>query len=441
MKPHRIRMTQSLITHYGLYSKMQIHRPPRASFQDITRFHADEYINFLRNVSPSTMIAEWGNSKLAKFNVGDDCPVFEGVYEFCQISAGGSIAGALCLNHGEADAAINWAGGLHHAKKVEASGFCYVNDIVLSILELLKYHARVLYIDIDVHHGDGVEEAFYTTDRVMTVSFHKYGEFFPGTGHLKDVGHGKGKHYSVNVPLRDGIGDQGYESIFRPVIAHVMQWYQPSAVVLQCGSDSLAGDRLGNFNLSSKGHAKCVEIVKAYGLPTLYLGGGGYTIRNVARCWAYETAVVLGVEAELPEALPFNDYFEYYGPDYMLTVPANNMQDFNTPEYLHKVLERIRENLRNCQHAPNAGMMERPDDFYSEEQLSDEESSSSEDDGAEAESEDDDLLLIGRRVERIRRIGKIEGCKPSDEDGAEQSEKDLRVVNESLADLEAMGAV
>lgn len=95
------------------------------------------------------------------------------------------VEGAARLNRGLCDIAINWAGGLHHAKKSEASGFCYVNDIVLGILELLRYYARVLYIDIDVHHGDGVEEAFYTTDRVMTVSFHKYGEFFPGTGELK----------------------------------------------------------------------------------------------------------------------------------------------------------------------------------------------------------------------------------------------------------------
>lgn len=93
--------------------------------------------------------------------------------------------GAARLNRGLCDIAINWAGGLHHAKKSEASGFCYVNDIVLGILELLRYYPRVLYIDIDVHHGDGVEEAFYTTDRVMTCSFHKYGEFFPGTGELK----------------------------------------------------------------------------------------------------------------------------------------------------------------------------------------------------------------------------------------------------------------
>jgi hypothetical protein len=105
--------------------------------------------------------------------------------------------------------AINWAGGLHHAKKFEASGFCYINDIVLGILELLKYHPRVLYLDIDIHHGDGVEEAFYTTDRVMTVSFHKYGDyFFPGTGDVKDVGVKGGKYYSVNVPLKDGINDE-----------------------------------------------------------------------------------------------------------------------------------------------------------------------------------------------------------------------------------------
>lgn len=118
-------------------------------------------------------------------NVGEDCPVFDGLYEFCQLSAGGSVAAAVKLNKQASEICINWGGGLHHAKKSEASGFCYVNDIVLGILELLKYHQRVLYIDIDVHHGDGVEEAFYTTDRVMTVSFHKYGEYFPGTGDLR----------------------------------------------------------------------------------------------------------------------------------------------------------------------------------------------------------------------------------------------------------------
>ncbi|XP_008563553.1 PREDICTED: histone deacetylase 3-like, partial [Galeopterus variegatus] len=109
-------------------------------------------------------------------------PVFPGLFEFCSRYTGASLQGATQLNNKICDIAINWAGGLHHAKKFEASGFCYVNDIVIGILELLKYHPRVLYIDIDIHHGDGVQEAFYLTDRVMTVSFHKYGNyFFPGT--------------------------------------------------------------------------------------------------------------------------------------------------------------------------------------------------------------------------------------------------------------------
>ncbi|PPS14035.1 hypothetical protein GOBAR_AA06541 [Gossypium barbadense] len=99
------------------------------------------------------------------YNLGEYCPVFENLFEFCQIYTSGTIDAARRLNNQLCDIAINWAGGLHHAKKCEASGFCYINDLVLGILELLKYHARVLYIDIDVHHGDGVEEAFYFTDR------------------------------------------------------------------------------------------------------------------------------------------------------------------------------------------------------------------------------------------------------------------------------------
>jgi len=104
---------------------------------------------------------------------------------------------------------INWAGGLHHAKKSEASGFCYVNDSVLAILSLLEYFPRVLYIDIDVHHGDGVEDAFYNSNRVLTCSFHQYGEdFFPGTGNFDSLGEDEGKYYSINVPLRPGINDE-----------------------------------------------------------------------------------------------------------------------------------------------------------------------------------------------------------------------------------------
>lgn len=172
----------------------------------------------------------------------------------------------------------------------------------------MRFNARVLYIDIDVHHGDGVEEAFYTTDRVMTVSFHKYGEYFPGTGELRDVGIGQGRNYAVNFPLRDGIDDASYKSVFEPVIQGVMDHYKPEAIVLQCGGDSLSGDRLGCFNLSMKGHANCVQFVKSFGKPTLVLGGGGYTMRNVARTWAYETGTLVG--HEMSSSLPYNEYYE-----------------------------------------------------------------------------------------------------------------------------------
>ncbi|KAK8058146.1 hypothetical protein PG994_008594 [Apiospora phragmitis] len=359
MKPHRIRLAHSLIMNYGVYKKMEIYRAKPATRLEMTQFHTDEYIDFLQKVSPENM--DNFQREQTKFNVGDDCPVFDGLFEFCGISAGGSMEGAARLNRQKCDIAVNWAGGLHHAKKSEASGFCYVNDIVLGILELLRFNKRVLYIDIDVHHGDGVEEAFYTTDRVMTVSFHKYGEYFPGTGELRDIGIGQGKHYAVNCPLRDGIDDASYKSIFEPVIASVMEYFAPDAVVLQCGGDSLSGDRLGCFNLSMAGHSNCVKYVKSFNLPTLVLGGGGYTMRNVARTWAFETGLL--VDAPMERTLPFNEYYEYYGPDYALDVRSSNMENANSPEYLEKIKNQLVENLKRTAHVPSVQMQDIPGNF------------------------------------------------------------------------------
>lgn len=219
-------------------------------------------------------------------------------------------------------------------------------DIVLGILELLRFHQKVLYIDIDVHHGDGVEEAFYSTNRVMTVSLHKYGEYFPGTGELRDVGIAEGRNHSVNFPLRDGIDDAGYKFIFERVIQSVMDNYQPDAIVLQCGGDSLSGDRLGCFNLSMRGHAQCVRFVKSFNKPTMILGGGGYTMRNVARTWAYETGLLLDQEQNMSPDLPFTDYYEYYAPDFELDVKPSNMDNANSQPYLQNIVNNILANLR-----------------------------------------------------------------------------------------------
>ncbi|KAH8817110.1 histone deacetylase RPD3 [Xylogone sp. PMI_703] len=374
MKPHRIRLAHSLVMNYGLYKKMEIYRAKPASALEMTQFHTNEYIDFLKMVTPDNMHNYINEQN--KYNVGGDSPIFDGLFDFCAISAGGSMEGAARLNRGKCDIAINWAGGLHHAKKGEGSGFCYVNDIVLAILELLRFHQRVLYIDIDVHHGDGVEEAFYTTDRVMTASFHRFGEFFPGTGELRDIGVGQGKHYSVNFPLRDGIDDVSYKAIFEPVIEKIIEHYQPGAIVLQCGADSLSGDRLGSFNLSMRGHANCVKFVKSFNLPTLVLGGGGYTMNNVARTWAFETGVLL--DQPMDPVLPYNEYYEYYAPSYELDVRPSNAINANSSDYLNKITASILENLKNVDFVPSVQMMDIP------------RATLGMDDEADAESDDND---------------------------------------------------
>ncbi|GAA5981974.1 hypothetical protein JCM5350_006585 [Sporobolomyces pararoseus] len=367
MKPHRIKMAHNLILNYGLDKHLDVLKPDRCSKHEMTRFHTDEYIDFLARVTPETFDELTGQG--TRFLVGEDCPPFEGLFEFCSISAGGSLSAAKRLIDSKADIAVNWAGGLHHAKKREASGFCYINDIVLAILELLRYHQRVLYIDIDVHHGDGVEEAFYTTDRVMTASFHKYGDFFPGTGALGDKGKGKGKGYAVNFPFKDGIDDDNYGRVFRPVMQAIMDWYRPGAVILQCGADSLASDKLGSFNLSMQGHASCVSFMRTFNVPLIILGGGGYTIRNVARTWAYETGLACGME--MSKEMPFNEYFDYFGPEFKLEVKENNMDNSNSREYLEKTTAEIIDSLRNLPFAPSAQMQPVPYDLEDDEGDSD----------------------------------------------------------------------
>lgn len=199
-----------------------------ASFEELTSFHKEDYIQHLKRISKVGPIkVDIFNDKFQdaynKVKGYNDNPHFTGVYEFSQIYTGASIDCANLIMADETDIAINWAGGFHHAKRAEYSGFCYVNDIVIAILELLTVYPRILYLDIDVHHGDGVEEAFYLTNRVMNVSFHQYGEnFFPNSGHPDSKGLKEGLNYSLNIPLRQGIQDETYHRIFKPVMKSVM---------------------------------------------------------------------------------------------------------------------------------------------------------------------------------------------------------------------------
>ncbi|KAI1334738.1 histone deacetylase phd1 [Xylariaceae sp. FL0016] len=378
MKPWRLTLTKSLVSAYGMNFAMDNYTARAATYEELTSFHREEYINHLATVAPQPQPLDVDQiiaDGQLKFNLGgSDCPLFEGLYNYCSLSAGASLDAARKLCSKQADIAIAWGGGLHHAKRFEASGFCYINDIVIAILQLLRVHARVLYIDIDVHHGDGVEEAFFSTDRVMTVSFHKYDPlvFFPGTGALEDNGpkseHNPGAHHAINVPLNDGITDEQYSSLFQTVISRVVEKFRPGAIALQCGADSLAGDRLGRFNLLVQGHASCVEFCKSLGIPLLIFGGGGYTPKNVARAWAYETAVAIDQHKNIPTQIPTHTPWRArFKNDSLLPtiqqILGEPRQNRNTQKKLTDIVQHVTEQLRFVGAAPSVQMSVIPPDL------------------------------------------------------------------------------
>ncbi|GER53185.1 histone deacetylase [Striga asiatica] len=308
--------------------RMEISRPFPADSADIRLFRSPEYVEFLSSVSSDALHDHTHSRQLKRFNVGEDCPVFDGLFSFCQASAGGSIGAAVKLNRQFIELIL----GLLFVV------MCHIVSNILGIMLLPNIYTnelriclgnRVLYVDIDVHHGDGVEEAFYVTDRVMTVSFHKFGEFFPGTGHIKDIGVGTGKYYALNVPLNDGLNDENFRTLLRPIMQKVMEVYQPDAVVLQCGADSLVGDRLGCFN---EGACRLSSIL--------------------------ETAVAVDVEPD--NKLPYNEYFEYFVPDYTLHVEPGNRENLNTDRDLEKIRNMLLDQLSKLQHAPSVPFQSMP---------------------------------------------------------------------------------
>ncbi|CAO2203847.1 unnamed protein product [Urochloa humidicola] len=369
MVPRRVDMAHALIRSYGLLGAMSRLRTRPATYADISAFHDTGYADLLGGLTPEAFAAG-GEAELAArgFNVGEpskaddprsvDNPPIAGLWDYCCRYAGGSLAAARALAAGASDVAINWSGGMHHACRGGASGFCYVNDVVLAIRELLARFARVVYVDIDVHHGDGVETAFADSGRVMTVSFHqRTTDFFPvGRGRVEHVGVGEGLYRAVNVPLHAGMDDEGYHGLFKPVMTRVMEVFDPEAIVMQCGGDSLAGDRLGRLNLSIAGHAQCVRFMRSFNVPLLLLGGGGYTINHVAACWCYETAVAIG--KEIGDDIPVHCYDSYYqsqGYKLHYTVDKDRKNE-NTNHNVMQTMSTVMRNLAELAAAPSVGL-------------------------------------------------------------------------------------
>ena len=360
MNPQRLRMVHSLILSLGLKDKFRLVQSEPCSDGDLRMFHSREYLDFLSTVTHEKIEkGEVSQDACLAYNIGPvsdtvDCTAFAGLWEYNRRIAGASLDAAYMLRNGETDIAINWSGGLHHAKSSNAAGFCYVNDCVLAIVELLRTFDRVLYIDIDFHHGDGVEEAFYITDRVCTLSFHRFSprKVFPGTGDVGDTGMGLGEYHSINVPLLSGISDDLYIPLFDEILSAVVKKFKPNSIVLQAGADSLVGDSVGmengSFNLSTRGHGKCVELVRDLNIPLLVLGGGGYSKTAVARCWAIETAILCGVDVdELPDNIPSKDFYsnQYKDSNRLHITPKKDAVDFNSPGRIKQLKDLILSNI------------------------------------------------------------------------------------------------
>ena len=339
----RCRLVHGLIQAYGLNEKLVLITPQQASLKEMCSFHCRAYLEAMQEDADDAEIQ--GEESI--FGLDYDCPSFEGMYEYAEAVAGGTLAAVSALCKKACSIACHWEGGWHHGHRDQASGFCYVNDIVLAILKLRDAgFQRVLYVDLDVHHGDGVQDAFSRTPDVMTVSFHHHSPgFFPGTGNLDDCGGGKGRFYSLNVPLGEGARDGTFIRVFSRVMAEVHCRFKPDAVVCQCGADSMAGDPLGAFNLTPDAMCQCLKQVVSWNIPLLVLGGGGYNFPNTARCWLRITAAL--VQQQCTEDIPEHSNFEKFGPDFTFHVIPSNRKDTNTTKDMDKLISTVLAYLSN----------------------------------------------------------------------------------------------
>ncbi len=328
MKPARLRYTYELLESYGVFSAPDVDlvTPAAANEDDVLSYHSPEYLSAVRGLSGGDAAI---NPAAFNFGPGDN-PFYEGMYDAAMLSTGASLKAASMLLDGEHFRAFSISGGLHHAMPGYAFGFCVFNDPVIAIKSLLARGARVAYVDIDCHHGDGVQHAFYDTDRVLTISLHESGAFlFPGTGFTQEIGAGRGRGYSVNVPLYPYTSDEVYLWAFREVVPRLLAAFRPDVLVTQLGIDTHLLDPITHLALTTQGFAEAVgEFRKAAPPLWLALGGGGYDLQAVSRAWTMAFAAMAGHELrdEVPEA-----YRNRYGVERLRDEPPT-IQDSVTSD-------------------------------------------------------------------------------------------------------------
>lgn len=321
MHPARLELTYRLSSELQVLDadNVSIHAPEIASDAVIGTVHEQNYIDQVRRVSEDpTLIAE-------DFGLGtEDDPVFAGMHDAAGRIVGGSIIAAQAIMDQDTVRAVNFAGGMHHAAKNKASGFCIYNDAAAAIQRMLDQGAqRVVYIDVDAHHGDGTESIFWDDERVLTISLHESGlSLFPGTGFANDIGGKQAQGSAVNVALPAMTGDSGWMRAFHAIVPQLVHAFKPEIIVSQHGCDAHRDDDMTNLKLSVDAQRQAAldiaqladDVCEGRWLAT---GGGGYNVTAVVpRTWTHLTAIVAGKPVPLRTYVPetFRRYvLERYG--------------------------------------------------------------------------------------------------------------------------------
>ncbi|CUU03029.1 acetoin utilization protein AcuC [Armatimonadetes bacterium GBS] len=299
LKPKRLQLLNELLKAYGLDAHLDWQTPPPIPESEILRVHTPEYVAVVQAISRGEPVMDahrWG------FSPYGDNPPFLGMWEAALAYTSATVAAARAVRDG-APLAFNITGGLHHALPHRASGFCIFNDPAIAVSILRERFQRVAYLDIDLHHGDGVQWIFYHDPSVLTVSIHESGKWlFPGTGFVNELGEGEAYGTSINIPLAPFTEDDLWWEAFEAVVPRAFDRFQPEAIVLQMGADPHYLDPLGHLHLSAQGWVRAVAWVRSLGLPVVALGGGGYNLTTVPRMWTLAIATLLGME--LPDETP-----------------------------------------------------------------------------------------------------------------------------------------
>lgn len=303
MSPHRLALTMSLATSLGVLDGVDILPPASATEQDLLRIHSLRYLDAVRSASGM----EPGEHPGLPHGLGTtDNPTFPNMHEASAAIAGSTLTAAREVASGRLTRAISVAGGMHHAMRNAAAGFCVYNDCAIAIHWLLEQgYTRIAYVDVDVHHGDGVQAAFYDDPRVLTVSLHQHpATLWPMTGWSSETGDGDSEGTVINLPLLPGTTDAQWLRGFHAVVPGALRAFEPEIIVLQAGCDSHREDIIADLSLTVDGHRASYVAVRALanelcGGKIIAVGGGGYELtRVVPRSWTHLIATMLDVDVE-----------------------------------------------------------------------------------------------------------------------------------------------